>query len=131
MMPKFTPAPESVIRIFDQAMAELPQAERRKMFGYPCAFVRGQMLCGIFADRIMLRLSESDRAAFLKLPGAKTFEVMPGRPMREYVELPPEIMNSPQEFTGWLRRGLAYVETLPPKEKKATKSKTKKQGTHP
>src|SRR5512143_1299605 len=121
MMPKFTPAPERVVRIFDQAIAGLPAIERRKMFGYPCAFVHGQMLCGIFADRIMLRLSEEDRAAFIKLDGAKTFEVVPGRPMREYVELPPEIMNSPKVLSRWLERGQAYVKTLPPKVKKASK----------
>jgi TfoX/Sxy family transcriptional regulator of competence genes len=123
MMPKFTPAPESVVRIFDQAIAKLPGIERRKMFGYPCAFVHGQMLCGIFADRIMLRLSEADRSEFLKLDGAKTFEVMAGRPMREYVELPSAVMNSPEVFSRWLERGLAYVETLPPKAKKAPKAK--------
>jgi len=43
----------------------------------------------------MLRLSDEDRAKFLRLPGAKPFEPMAGRPMREYVELPPEVMGSP------------------------------------
>jgi TfoX/Sxy family transcriptional regulator of competence genes len=125
-MPAFTPAPESVMRIFDEAVAGVPFVERRKMFGYPCAFVRGQMLCGVFADRIMLRLSEEDRAEYLKLGGARTFEVMPGRPMREYVELTANIMASPSEFSRWLHRGLAYVETLPPKEPKKSKPKTGK-----
>jgi TfoX/Sxy family transcriptional regulator of competence genes len=125
-MPKFTPAPEAVIPIFDTGIASVPQAERRKMFGYPCAFVHGQMLCGVFADRIMLRLSEPDRTEFLKLPGARTFEVMPGRSMREYVELPAQVVNSPAEFSRWLQRGLAYVETLPPKEQKKPKPQSKK-----
>jgi TfoX/Sxy family transcriptional regulator of competence genes len=125
-MPKFTPAPESVVRIFDEAISAIPLIERRKMFGYPCAFVRGQMLCGVFADRIMLRLSEADKAEYLELPGAKTFEAMPGRPMREYVELTPKIMDSAPELSGWLQRGLAYIETLPPKEPKKSKPKSKK-----
>jgi TfoX/Sxy family transcriptional regulator of competence genes len=129
MMPKFTPAPESVVLIFDRAIADLHMVERRKMFGYPSAFFHGQMVCGVFADRIMLRLSEADRAEFLRLEGAKIFEVMPGRPMREYVELPPAVMNSPEALSGWLRRGLAYVETLPPKQKKA--SKAGKKGAKP
>lgn len=98
-MPKFTPPPGEVVRAFDEALAGIPLIERRKMFGYPCAFVRGQMLCGVFADRIMLRLSDPDRAEYLELPGAKVFEAMPGRPMREYVELTPGIMGSPAEFS--------------------------------
>jgi TfoX/Sxy family transcriptional regulator of competence genes len=123
-MPAFTPASETVVQIFDEAIAGIPSIERRKMFGYPCAFVGGQMLCGVFADRIMLRLSEADRAEYLRLPGARTFEAMPGRPMREYVELTTNIMASPAELSRWLQRGLAYVETLPPKEPKKSKPKS-------
>ena len=98
-----------------------PEVELRKMFGYPCAFVRGQMLAGTFQDHILLRLSEADRAKFLKLPGAKLFEPMPGRPMREYVELPPAVMDSPAAIKRWTKCSLAYVLTLPPKVKKAKK----------
>ena len=122
-MPKFTPAPEAVVALFHAAVEGLPEVEQRKMFGYPCAFVHGQMLTGIFQDRIMLRLSEADRATFLKQPGAKPFEPMPGRPMREYVELPPDVLNSPAALKRWIKRGLAYVETLPPKAKKARSAK--------
>jgi TfoX/Sxy family transcriptional regulator of competence genes len=117
-MPKFTPAPEALVALFHESVAGLPNVETRRMFSYPAAFLNGQMLASIFADRIMLRLSEADRARFLKLPEAKPFEVMPGRPMREYVEVPPRIMNSPAQFKRWLKLGMAYVETLPPKGKK-------------
>jgi len=117
-MPKFKPAPEAVVTLFHAAIAGLPNLESRKMFGYPCAFVNGQMLIGVLGDRIMLRLSDQDRTQFLKLPGAKPFEPMPGRPMREYVELPPNIMNSPAQLKRWLKLGLEYVGTLPPKVKR-------------
>ncbi len=122
-MPKFTPAPQAVVALFHAAVEGLPEVEQRKMFGYPCAFVHGQMLTSIFQDRIMLRLSEADRAKFLEQPGARLFEPMPGRPMREYVELPPDVMNSPAALKRWVKRGLAYVETLPPKAKKARSAK--------
>ena len=122
-MPKFTPAPAPVVNLFQSAIEGLPEVERRKMFGYPCAFVHGQMLAGVFQDRIMLRLAEDDRTKFLKLPGAKSFEPMPGRAMREYVEFPPDLMESPAAVKRWVARGLAYVETLPPKIKKARSAK--------
>ncbi len=122
-MPKFTPAPQAVVALFHAAVDGLPEVEQRKMFGYPCAFVHGQMLISIFQDRIMLRLSEVDRAKFLEQPGARLFEPMPGRPMREYVELPPDVMNSPAALKRWVKRGLAYVETLPPKAKRARSAK--------
>ena len=122
-MPKFTPAPEAVVSLFHAAVEGLPEVELRKMFGYPCAFLHGQMLTGVFQDRIMLRLSDEDRARFLKLPGARPFEPMPGRPMREYVELPRDVLDSPATLKRWMKRGLAYVETLPPKAPKAKRTK--------
>lgn len=122
-MPKFTPAPEDVVNIFHAAVDGLPEVELRKMFGYPCAFRRGQMLSGVFQDHIMLRLSEEDRVELLKLPGAKRFEPIPGRVMREYVELPADVMRAPATLKQWVKRGLAYVETLPPKVKKVRTKK--------
>jgi TfoX/Sxy family transcriptional regulator of competence genes len=116
-MPKFKPAPESIKKLFADTLGDFPMAEQRKMFGYPCAFVNGQMFVGVFADRLMMRLSEEDRAKFLKLPGAKQFEPMPGRPMKEYVEVP-EAMLRPAELKKWLKKSLAYAQGLPPKKKK-------------
>ena len=118
-MPKFMPAPEWIKELFANTISYFPEAEQRKMFGYPCAFVHGQMFIGIFQDRLMLRLSDGDRAKFLRLPGAKPFEAMPGRVMKEYVEMPPEIVASEAKLKRWVKRGLAYAQTLPPKAKPA------------
>ena len=120
-MGKFRPAPEWIKELFANVIRGVPEAEPRKMFGYPCAFVNGQMLCGVFADRLMLRLSQEDRAKFLKIKDTKLFEPMPGRAMKEYVEAPPEMLKKEAELRKWLKRGLAYAKTLPPKAKKATK----------
>ncbi len=119
-MPKFTPAPEALKATFAKAIDGLPGIEPRKMFGYPCAFVNGQMFMGVFADRLMLRLSDADRAKFLKLPGAKPFEPMPGRVMKEYVEVPRAVTGS-AELRKWLKKSLAYAQSLPPKAKKSKK----------
>lgn len=115
-MPKFMPAPEWIKELFANTLSYFPEAEQRKMFGYPCAFVNGQMFVGVFADRLMMRLSEEDRTKFLKLKGAKPFEPMLGRPMREYVEVP-GAMNESAELRKWLKKSLAYAQSLPPKVK--------------
>lgn len=123
-MPKFLPASDKIVGLFNQLVEDLPEAKPRKMFGYPCAFINGQMFVGVFQDKLMLRLSEEDRARFLKLPGAKLFEPLPGRPMREYVELTQAILDSKAECKRWLKRGLAYTQSLPPKVKKPKTKKT-------
>ena len=39
--------------------------------------------------------------------------------MRQAVMLPESVMDEPDELRAWIRRGLAYGETLPPKRTKA------------
>jgi len=116
-IPKFKPAPEWIKELFASVINNFPEAEPRKMFGYPCAFVKGNMMCGVFADRMMVRLSETERAKFLTLPGAKQFEPMTGRPMKEYVEVPEDILKS-AKLKGWLKKSYEFTNSLPPKVKK-------------
>ena len=76
------------------------------------------MFAGLFADSMFLRLSEADRARFLALEGARLFEPMAGRPMREYAVMPPASVERPAEAGEWLERALQYAALLPPKEPK-------------
>jgi TfoX/Sxy family transcriptional regulator of competence genes len=120
-MPKWKAAPPELVARFNDAIRPLPQVEPRKMFGYPSAFAGGQMFAGLFADKMMIRLSEADRADFLALKGAQIFEPMPGRPMKEYVLVPPEVLDDEATLDGWLRRSMAYAQSLPPKKAKKKK----------
>ena len=122
-MPKWQSAPPDLVQAFGQALASFPGAQPRKMFGYPAAFVNGNMAAGLHQSDLILRLAEPDRQALLDQPGARTFEPMPGRPMREYVAAPESVVNSPEELEAWLGRAVAYARTLPPKEPKAKKAK--------
>jgi TfoX/Sxy family transcriptional regulator of competence genes len=118
---KWKKAPESLVLRFGQALPSDPAIERRSMFGYPCAFFHGHMFCGLFEDQFIVRLSDAERGAFLKQPGAKVFEPMPGRPMKEYVLVPPAVVEREALLGGWLRQALDYVGGLPPRVKKAEK----------
>ena len=122
-MPKLRPAPAELIRVFERAMRFLPEAEPRKMFGYPCAFVSGNLFAGLHQENLMVRLSPEDRAIFLAIAGTKPFEPMPGRPMRDYVVAPANIVNSENELNVWLWKAFQYAQSLPPKVKKARSAK--------
>jgi TfoX/Sxy family transcriptional regulator of competence genes len=115
---KWQKAPEELVSFFLEAMKFLPGAEPRKMFGYPCAFVNGQMFTGLFADTLFLRLSETDRAAFRALEGARPFEPMPGRPMREYSVAPAAMLQNLPELDAWLAKSFNYAKSLPGKAPK-------------
>jgi TfoX/Sxy family transcriptional regulator of competence genes len=119
--PKWRKAPTELVETFQKALSGIAGAEPRKMFGYPCAFVNGQMFTGLHQENMILRLSEEDRSAFLALSGAKIFEPMPGRQMKEYVQVTPEVLASAKDLAAWMGKAFRYASSLPPKEKKAKK----------
>jgi TfoX/Sxy family transcriptional regulator of competence genes len=123
--PKWHPASEALVRTFHDVMEALPQAESRKVFGYPAAFTNGQMFAGLHQDNMILRLPDEDRARFLQLKGAHAFEPMPGRPMREYVVVPKTMMKTGDELQAWLEKAFTYANTLPPKAPKAKRPSRK------
>ena len=120
---KWKAAPPELIRLFEASVQELPGAQIRKMFGYPAAFVNGTMLGGLFQDSMMLRLSPEDLVTFRSDTGAKLFEPMPGRVMREYVVVPTAILKSRAKLRPWLAKALAYTASLPRKQSKAKRKK--------
>ena len=111
---KLAKSPPELIATFDAVMPGAP-AERRLMFGYPAGFVNGNMFAGLFGDRMHVRLPEHQRNELIKL-GGKTFEPMPGRPMREYVEVPPSIVANRAALSRWITDALNYAASLPAKK---------------
>ena len=117
--------PPYMVELFDSILPLDGRVERRKMFGSPCGFVNGNMFCGLFERSMFLRLSEADRGEAVDQLGAAPFEPMKGRPMREYVTLPDDLLEDEAQLDDWMGRALAYAGGLPPKEKKPRKSKAK------
>lgn len=119
-----------LVAAFDKALPTSPTVTRRPMFGYASAFVNGNMFAGTFQEAIVVRLADTDRAALLKMKGAAPFEPM-GRPMKEYVVVPPAIATKPKELAAWIERGHRYGLTLPAKgaTKTAAAKKTSAKAT--
>jgi TfoX/Sxy family transcriptional regulator of competence genes len=119
-------SPEVLIQLFADALPDDARIERRKMFGYPCAFIGGHLFAGLHQESFIVRLSEADRARAKAQHGARAFEPMPGRSMREYVVLPDATLTNRRQLSSWLRRALDYAGSLPAKSpKKAKKAPTK------
>jgi TfoX/Sxy family transcriptional regulator of competence genes len=112
---------QKIIELYESIIPDIPLVERRKMFGYPCGFVNRNMFLGTFEESVFIYLSEPDREEFLNLPESKHFEPMPGRIMKEYVIIPIWLLEKKKELNQWIQRSLAYVSSLPPKEKKKRK----------
>jgi hypothetical protein len=94
-----------------------PDTTRRPMFGYPCAWVGGNMATGLYAQSWWVRLPPDRLAAVLASGEGHAFEVMPGRPMKGYAALPAEVVADDAQIDAWVSEALAYTATLPPKKK--------------
>ena len=113
--PTFEKSPPELVQRFDAVAARFPEAERRKMFGYPALFIGGNLVTSLFGASWTIRLSDDARAELLALPGAHDFEVMPGRRMSGYAVLPADVVADDGRLDDWVRRAITHGLTLPAK----------------
>ena len=114
-MPK---SPQALIDRFDTVAADHPEATRRLTFGYPCLYVGGNMVSGLFGPHWHVKLGKAETEELMGMDGAGPFEPMPGRPMREYVVVPDRVRESSSDLRAWLEKAHAYARSLPPKRKR-------------
>jgi len=89
------------------------------MFGYPAAFLAGNMVCGLHENRLVLRL-DARAAAAARKRGARDFEPIPGRSMRGWIAVPHELIADRTLVQGLLERAFRHVAALPAKRAKTT-----------
>jgi TfoX/Sxy family transcriptional regulator of competence genes len=119
--PKWRPVPEELVTLFNRSIDLLPQAQPKKMFGCPTAFINGQMFAGVQQEDFFARLPDEEGARLMNEAHAKWFEPMPGRPNRGYIVLPAAILADAPGLHDILVRAMEYTQTLPPKKKNSRK----------
>ncbi|MFN0146768.1 MAG: TfoX/Sxy family protein [Dehalococcoidia bacterium] len=107
---------DRMVELFKSVAPGGAEAEERKMFGQPCAFVHGNMFMGLFGDLFQVRLGGADRERALQA-GAMPFEPM-GRAMKEYVVLPAGVVEDPEALRHWIDLAYANAYSMPVKEPK-------------
>lgn len=121
---KWRKSPDELVATFESVMPGSP-AIKRKMFGFPAAFVHGNLFMGLHQENMILRLPDEHRTELLASEGAKLFEPMPGRHMREYVVVPMSIVQNREKLSRWVSKALEHAASLKPKVKKVPAKKTK------
>lgn len=96
------------------ALIDVDGVTERKMFGGLAFMVDGNMLCGPLGEGMIVRVGKDAYEEVLALPGASKMEFT-GRPMSGFVTVSPEALAGDEDLRDWIRRGLAFVLTLPPK----------------
>ena len=116
------PRPDQESRdFFEAALPHDPRVAARPMFGNLAGFVNGNMFMGLYGDDLFVRLSEEDRVELLGEAGASEFEPMKGRPMKEYVLLPREWRDNPDNVGNWVSRSLSWTGEMPAKKPRKRK----------
>lgn len=88
-------------------------ATRKVMFGGTGYLLNGNLMAGVYKERLLVRLSAQAGEEALKEPHVMPFDMMP-RPMPGWVTVGADGVSG-DGLRAWLQRGREYAESLPPK----------------
>lgn len=107
---------ESLALRVRQVLGRQPGVVEKKMFEGLCFLLNGNICVGIWKQSLIVRLDPSRYEDALSHEHVSEFDVT-GRPMRGWVLVEPDGVESDQQLTHWIDRSKQFVETLPPKGK--------------
>ncbi len=84
------------------------------MFGGLTFMVSGHMCCGIVGDELMVRVGPEAYEDALRQPHAREMDFT-GKALKGMVYVGVEGVEQDDDLADWIGRGLAFVQTLPPK----------------
>jgi hypothetical protein len=135
--PAWSKSPPELVAIFE-AVFPGPPAVARPMFGFPAAFVNGNLFMSLHQDHLVLRLPEGPAQELLEILGGERFEPVPGRAMTGYYTVPASMTagaNDVAALEPWVTRAFEHAAALPPKVSRpraGTKNPKAKEGpAHP
>jgi TfoX/Sxy family transcriptional regulator of competence genes len=106
---------------YDLKLAERIRSEldgmpfvEKKMFGGVGFLLQGNMACGVNKDDLIVRVDPAKHASLLKKSHAKPFDLT-GKPMKGWVVVEADGVKTSKQLGAWVREGVEYALTLPPK----------------
>ena len=98
-----------------ELIAAEPGVTEKKMFGGLAFLVGGNMSVGCSGQGgLMVRIDPEETDALVAKPHARPFE-MRGRAMQGWLRVDDEGVRTKRQLEPWVRRGVAYARSLPPK----------------
>ena len=112
--PSFAKSSPAIVARFEDVATRHPEARRKPMFGYPALFIGGNYATGLYEESWVVRLGAEDLDALLAA-GGSPFSPMPGRSMKGWGALPPDVVSDDAALDKWLARAFAFAGSLPVK----------------
>jgi len=97
-------------------MEGLPTLEEKKMFGGVGFLLHGNMACGVHKNSMIVRVAPEKHTELMARPHTRPFD-MTGRPMKGWLVVDPEGCRSEEQLDAWVKEGVDFALSLPPKEK--------------
>ena len=99
-----------------ELIAGEPGVVEQKMFGGLAFLIGGHMSVSASGrGGLLLRVPPEETEALLAKPHAGPFE-MRGRAMDGWLRVDPEGIRTKRQLEAWVKRGVAYARSLPPKK---------------
>lgn len=111
---------EGLATRIQEHVAEVAGVTEKRMFGGIAFLADGHMFAGIVGETLMLRLGEPAAANALRKKHVRPMDFT-GKPMKGYVYVDAEGLESDADLAGWLDAARAFVASLPPKTKTGNK----------
>jgi TfoX/Sxy family transcriptional regulator of competence genes len=109
------PYDEDLVHRLRELLAREDAITEKKMFGGLAFLLHGNM--SVAASRnggLLVRIDPADTDACLARPHVSPME-MGGRSMDGWITVAPDGLRTRPELAAWVRRGVAFAKTLPPK----------------
>lgn len=97
---------------YEQLMkaAEGYDVRARRMFGGMGVYTGEKMFAFLYDAELGLKLSPEDLDEAMSLPGAGPLVPEPNaEPMREYVQMPKEVLDNYESFIRWVEKSATYA----------------------
>jgi TfoX/Sxy family transcriptional regulator of competence genes len=109
------PYDEDLANRIRELLADEPGVAEKKMFGGMAFLIGGNMAVAASGQGgLMLRVDPDETDTLLAKPHARPFE-MRGREMQGWLRVDDEGIRTKRELEPWVKRGVAYARSLPPK----------------
>jgi TfoX/Sxy family transcriptional regulator of competence genes len=98
-----------------ELIAAEPDVTEQRMFGGLAFLIGGNMAVAASGQGgLMVRVEPEETDALAAKPHARRFE-MRGREMQGWLRVDDEGLRTKRELESWVKRGVAYARSLPPK----------------
>jgi len=97
-----------------EVLEDRSDVSEKKMFGGLAFLLRGKMCVGVVGDELMVRVGPDAYREAVRRPHARRMDFT-GRPMKGFVYVGCEGIESDAELRRWVTRGVDFARSLPAK----------------